>query len=70
MDYRLAPARPCPAAILDVIGAYRNLLDQGVPATQIILAGESAGATLLLSALLALKQAGTPLPGGGSVPDR
>lgn len=64
VDYRLAPAHPCPAAILDLISAYRSLLDQGVPATRIILAGESSGATLLLSALLMLKQASTPLPGG------
>ncbi|SNS55061.1 virginiamycin B lyase [Streptosporangium subroseum] len=62
VDYRLAPAHPYPAALDDVVAAYRSLLDQDVPASRIILAGESAGGTLLLSALLVLKQAGDPLP--------
>ncbi|MGW2198888.1 alpha/beta hydrolase, partial [Streptosporangium sp. NPDC001682] len=62
VDYRLAPAHPYPAALDDMVAAYRSLLDQDVPASRIILAGESAGGTLLLSALLVLKQAGDPLP--------
>ncbi|MEV4378347.1 alpha/beta hydrolase [Streptosporangium sp. NPDC049644] len=64
VDYRLAPAHPYPAALDDLVTAYRSLLDQDVPASRIILAGESAGGTLLLSALLVLKQAGDPLPLG------
>ncbi|MGC5015888.1 alpha/beta hydrolase [Streptosporangium sp. DT93] len=62
VDYRLAPAHRYPAALDDAVAAYRSLLDQGVPASRIILAGESAGGTLLLSALLVLKEAGDPLP--------
>ncbi|MGV9771016.1 alpha/beta hydrolase [Streptosporangium sp. NPDC003464] len=62
VGYRLAPAHPYPAALDDVVAAYRSLLDQGVPASRIVLAGESAGATLVLSALLVLRQAGVPLP--------
>ncbi|MFC7599980.1 alpha/beta hydrolase [Streptosporangium amethystogenes subsp. fukuiense] len=64
VDYRLAPAHPYPAALDDLVTAYRSLLDQDVPASRIILAGESAGGTLLLSALLVLKEAGDPLPAG------
>lgn len=64
LDYRLAPAYPYPAAIEDVLAAYRGLLAQGVPAGRILLVGESAGATLILSALLLLAAAGDPMPGG------
>ncbi|WP_433256173.1 alpha/beta hydrolase fold domain-containing protein [Streptosporangium sp. CA-135522] len=62
VSYRLVPDHPYPAALDDVLTAYRSLLDQGVPASRIVLAGESAGATLVLSALLVLKQTGDPLP--------
>ncbi|PRY02368.1 alpha/beta hydrolase fold domain-containing protein [Allonocardiopsis opalescens] len=64
VGYRLAPEHPYPAAVDDVLAVYRDLLGQGVPASRIILAGESAGATVLLSALLVLKDDGTPLPAG------
>lgn len=64
VDYRLAPAHPFPAAIDDVVAVYRALLEQGVPADDIVLAGESAGGTLVLSTLLTLKENGDPLPGG------
>lgn len=62
-DQRLAPAHPYPAALDDVVAVYRSLLEQGVPADRVILSGESSGGTLVLSALLALKDAGDPLPG-------
>ncbi|GAB3896043.1 hypothetical protein GCM10027612_49790 [Microbispora bryophytorum subsp. camponoti] len=62
VDQRLAPAHPYPAALDDVVAVYRNLLQQGVPADRVIVCGESSGGTLVLSALLALRQAGDPLP--------
>ncbi|MFI9596412.1 alpha/beta hydrolase [Nonomuraea sp. NPDC052265] len=64
VDYRLAPAHPYPAAVEDVLAVHRSLLGQGVPAGRILLVGESAGGTLVLSALLRLGEAGDPMPGG------
>lgn len=60
LDYRLAPAHPYPAALHDVLAAHDTLLARG--AAEVVLFGESAGATLVLSALLALKAAGKALP--------
>lgn len=62
VDYALAPAHPFPAAHDEVVAVYRALLVVGVPAERIVLFGESAGATLLLGALLTLRDAGVPLP--------
>lgn len=65
VDYRLAPENPFPAAVDDGVAAYRWLRDQDVPATSIVVAGDSAGGGLALATLLALAQAGDALPAGG-----
>jgi acetyl esterase/lipase len=62
LQYRLAPEHPFPAALEDVLEAYQGLLAQGRPARRIVIAGHSAGATLTLSALLALRDRGQPRP--------
>jgi acetyl esterase/lipase len=64
-DYRLAPEHPAPAAIEDALAAYRHLLAQQVPPERIVLCGDSAGGTLVLNTLLALRDAGQPLPAAG-----
>lgn len=63
VDYRLAPQHPYPAALEDVLAAWRSVLEAGVPAAEVVLAGESAGATLVLSALLEIGRTGGPRPG-------
>jgi monoterpene epsilon-lactone hydrolase len=62
VDYRLAPEHPYPAAVEDAQAAYEGLLGQGIDPGQIALAGESAGGGLAVATLLALREAGIPLP--------
>lgn len=62
IDYRLAPEHPFPAAVEDATKAYRWLLNQGVEPEKIIVAGDSAGGGLTVATLLALRDAGDPLP--------
>ncbi len=66
-DYRLAPENRFPAAVDDAVAAYRGLLNEGNLPGQIVVAGDSAGGGLALSLLLALRQAGVPLPAGAAV---
>ena len=63
-DYRLAPEHPFPAAIDDVLEAYRFLLRSGLTAEQIVLCGESAGGGLCYALCLRLRALGIPLPAG------
>jgi monoterpene epsilon-lactone hydrolase len=60
--YRLAPEHPFPAALEDAMAAYGWLLAQGVPASQIVFVGDSAGGGLCLATLLAIRDQGLPLP--------
>ncbi len=62
IDYRLAPENPFPAAVEDATAAYRWLLSTGVDPAQTVIAGDSAGGGLTLAALVALRDAGEPLP--------
>ena len=54
-DYRLAPEHPFPAALDDVLAAYRWLARQ-YPRAPVIVSGECAGGGLALSLALALRE--------------
>ncbi len=62
VDYPLAPEHPYPAALECAVTAYRLLLDQGITADQMVLAGDSAGGGLAIALLVMLRDAGLPLP--------
>lgn len=62
VDYRLAPDFPFPAAMDDCATVYRWLLNQGIAAQNIAMAGDSAGGNLTLTTLMKLRDAGDPLP--------
>ncbi len=64
IDYRVAPENPYPAALLDAVSAYRWLLEEGYPASRIVVAGDSAGGGLALALALYLKDQGEKLPAG------
>ncbi len=62
LDYRLAPENPFPAAIQDGVAAYRDLLENGLQASSIGFAGDSAGGGLTVTTALAARDAGLPMP--------
>ncbi len=63
IDYRLAPEHPFPAALEDGLTSYKWLIEErNFDATQIALAGDSAGGNLALGMMLSLKQDYKPLP--------
>src|SRR5579862_408751 len=62
-EYRLAPEHPFPAAIDDVLTAWRWLrADQDLSATSMAVAGDSAGGGLAVALLVATRDAGEDLP--------
>ncbi|MDV2480701.1 alpha/beta hydrolase [Methanoculleus sp. Wushi-C6] len=65
VDYRLAPAHPFPAAVVDCLAAYRHLLMDGYAPERVVPVGLSAGGTLALSMLLSAGSQGLPMPAAG-----
>lgn len=60
-DYRLAPEHAYPAALHDVVAAWRGLARAHVSRRRAI-SGDSAGGNLALAAMVALRDAGEALP--------
>jgi acetyl esterase/lipase len=65
LNYRMAPEHPFPAAVDDAVAAYKWLLDQGIKPTNIAIAGDSAVGGLALATLVAIRDAGHPVPAAG-----
>jgi acetyl esterase/lipase len=61
--YRLAPQFPFPCGLQDCLATYLFLITHQKPNT-VILAGDSAGAGMLLSLMVVLRDQGIPLPAG------
>jgi monooxygenase len=64
-DYRLAPEHPFPAALDDVLAAWRGLRSEQESAaspSRLVVAGDSAGGNLSIALMIALRHAGEPLP--------
>ncbi|GAA2813433.1 alpha/beta hydrolase [Crossiella cryophila] len=61
-DYRLAPEAVFPAAVEDAVAAYRWLLAHGARPENVVVAGDSAGGAMAISALVAARDQGLPLP--------
>lgn len=59
-SYRLAPEHPCPAAVDDIVAAFRWFRDEW-PDEPVVALGDSAGGSVLLDALQELRDAGGDL---------
>ncbi len=64
VDYRLAPEHTCPAAVEDAVAWWKELLRQGTDPSEVVFAGDSAGAGLTVACLVAAKAQGLPMPAG------
>ena len=66
VGYRLAPEDPHPAALDDAVRAYRwAIASGGADPARTVIGGDSAGGGLTVAALVALRDAGDPLPAAG-----
>jgi epsilon-lactone hydrolase len=62
VSYHLLPEGRYPVPVDDVLNAYRWLLDQGISASRVVLAGDSVGGWLALTTQLRAREQGLPLP--------
>ncbi|KAJ3272036.1 hypothetical protein HDV01_005988 [Terramyces sp. JEL0728] len=63
ISYRLAPQNPYPCPLIDCVSAYIHLL-QNYDSSEIVMMGDSAGGSLVLSTILVLKDMGIRVPAG------
>jgi acetyl esterase/lipase len=60
LDYRLSPEHVFPAAVDDAISAWGALRARGIPASQIVVGGDSAGGALALVVAMSARDRGEP----------
>lgn len=64
-DNRLAPEHPFPGAINDILASYRWLFDNRHSAKSIVFSGDSAGGAMVVTVMVAARNAGLELPAAG-----
>jgi acetyl esterase/lipase len=64
VGYRQLPRHPVSASVADGLDAYRHVLESGVPASKVLIMGDSAGGYLTFQVALAAEEAGLPMPAG------
>lgn len=64
VDYRQLPVHSVSESVADGLDAYRYVLDSGVPASKVVIMGDSAGGYLAFQVALAAAKAGLPMPAG------
>lgn len=62
VDYRTFPEHKLPTQMHDTVSVYLELINQGVKPENVVVIGDSAGATLALTSSLWLRDNGYPLP--------
>ncbi len=62
VDYGKFPEHQLPSQMHDVVKVYLHLLDEGVKNSDIVIIGDSAGATLAMTSSLWLRDNGYPMP--------
>jgi monoterpene epsilon-lactone hydrolase len=64
VDYRMAPEHRCPAPVEDGVAWWQELLRQGVNPTDVVFAGDSAGAGLATAVMVSARAQCLPMPAG------
>ncbi len=64
VEYRRTPEHAYPSCLDDGLAVYQTLVGQRMPASEIVLAGDSAGAHLCLLMMLSMAEKQLPLPAG------
>ncbi|MBW8012272.1 MAG: alpha/beta hydrolase [Chloroflexi bacterium] len=64
IEYSLAPENPFPAALEDAIKAYHHLIDHGTDPRRTVIAGDSAGGSLVVALAVSLRDKSEQLPAG------
>ncbi len=64
VDYALAPEHPFPAALNEIVKLYKTLIND-FESNNIVFIGDSAGGTLVLAALVKIRDSKIPIPAGG-----